>query len=68
MMSLPGLNKPWWIAAMVVWVVTIVALEQLVGYDFTTSARIALVTGGLTALGVWYAMGRGRHDAPPSDE
>jgi hypothetical protein len=68
MMFLEGMRKPWWIAAVVVWVVTILALERFAGYDFTTSARIALVTGGLTAFAVWYALGRGRSDAPPSDE
>ncbi len=68
MMFLQGMKKPWWIAAIIVWVVTILALEEFAGYDFTTSARIALVTGGLAALGVWYAVGRGQTDTPPSDE
>jgi hypothetical protein len=67
MMFFEGMNKPWWIAGLVVWLVTLVALEQLRGFEFTTAARIALVVAAVVTYLVWFAVGRGRGATPPSE-
>ena len=36
-MFLEGMRKPWWIAALVVWLVVLIGLQEYRGYDFQTA-------------------------------
>lgn len=67
-MFFEGMKKPWWAAALVVWVAVLIALEEYRGMDFDTAARFALLAGGVTAFVVWFAVGRGRPSAPPASD
>ena len=64
-MFLEGMKKPWWIAALVVWVAVLIALQEYRDMDFDTAARFALLAGGVAAFVVWFAVGRGQPAAPP---
>lgn len=67
-MFLEGMRKPWWMAAFVVWLVVLIGLQEYRGMDFQAAARIGVIAGGLTALVVWFAVGRGRPAAPPAPD
>ncbi len=63
-MFLQGLEKPWWAAASVVWVLITFTLTATQGVELLTASRIALAPAALVGLGVWWVVGRGRK--PPA--
>jgi len=63
-MFLEGMTKPWWIAAVVVWLVVLIGLQEYADYDFQGAARLGVLAGGVAALVVWLAVGRGRTTPP----
>jgi hypothetical protein len=64
-MFLEGMSKPWWIAAIAVWLVVLIGLQEYADMDFQGAARLGVLAGGLAAIVVWLVVGRGR-TAPPS--
>lgn len=67
-MFLEGMSKPWWIAAIVVWLAVLLGLQEYRGMDFQTAARFGVAAGALTAFVVWFVVGRGRPGSPPAPD
>jgi len=45
--------KPWWLAFVLTWLVTVVALSVSGGVDVTTAGRWGLVSGAIAGIVVW---------------
>ena len=67
-MFLEGMTKPWWIAAVVVWLIVLIGLQEYGGYEFQGAARLGVLAGGVAALVVWLVVGRGRAASPPAPD